>query len=220
MSNDFKNEPIVADEQHALGRDKRVRSIMMWCSIVAAIIVIGSIAYIYGYRNPNIAAGNEAIAQADNAALFAQNDSLALQQYEEVAAKYSFDAANRAKLQSAILLYQKGDYEQALSYLSDYDPKEEVIGATALGLKGDCLVNLDKYAEALKAYDSAISQSDKNPLLVPYFLMKKAHVYEAQGEYAQAAKAWDTIDKEYPEFAMNVQAESHRIQAEALDAQK
>ena len=209
-------DPILPAETGEVKNDQKVRSIMMWASIVIAIIVIGTIAYIFGYRTPAIEHGNAAIGEADRIALFENNDSLALQAYQSVADKYGFAAGNRAKLQSAIILYRQGKYDEALKYVDGYKATDNVVGATALSLKGDCLVNLDKYADALKAYDKAIKQADKNPQLVPFLMNKKAVVLMAMEKWNEAAQVYKTIETDYPEFAASVNAEGRRLQCESL----
>lgn len=209
-------EPILPAEEPTVKRDKKIRSILMWATIVIAFIVIGTIAYIFMYRQPAIQKGNDAIGQADIAAMFEGNDSTSLAAYEQVAADHGFDAGNRAALQSAIILYKQGEYQKALDYLGDYDVKDAVVGPLALALKGDCLVNLDELSKALKAYDSAISAADKNPSIVPYLLCKKAVVYSEQGKHAEAAKCYKEVETEYPGYAQQTGVEGRRITAEAL----
>lgn len=215
-ANEEIKEPILPAETSEVKNDKKLRSIMMWTSIVIALIVVGTIAYVFGYRQPQIEAGNDAIGEADRIALFENNDSLALATYQAVADKYGFAAGNRAKLASAIILYRQGKYEEALKEVNGYKPTDNVIGATALALKGDCLVNTDKLADAVKAYDKAIKQADNNPQLVPYLLSKKATVLMAQEKYGDAAKVYKEIETEYPEFAAGTNAEGRRLQCEEL----
>lgn len=189
---------------------------MMWCSIVIALIVIGVLCYIYLYKQPAVAKANEAIGEADRIAMFEGNDSTALAAYEEVANNYGFDAGNRAKLEAAIMLYQQGEYQKALDYVSKYDNTDDVIAPMALGLKGDCLVNLDRNADAIKAFKKAISLSDNNPQLVPYFLQKLATIYSAEGKYSDAVEAYKEIESKYPYYAQRAAIEGLRIQAESL----
>lgn len=213
-TNAENQEPIISGDNQ-IARDKKVRSIMMWCSIACAVIVIGAIAYIFGYRQPQIEAGNDAIGQADLEALFGSNDSIALAQYEAVANSYGFDAGNRAALAAAELLYKKGEYAKALEYLNKFSPSDEVIGSLALALKGDCLVNLDKNEEALNAFTKALRHADNNPQLTPYLLNKQGVVMMALGKYADAAEVYDRIETEYPNFAYQCNAEARRTRCEA-----
>lgn len=189
---------------------------MMWCSVVVALVVIGVLCYIYLYKQPAVQKANEAIGEADRIAMFEGNDSTALAAYEAVANDYGFDAGNRAKLEAAILLYQQGEYQKALDYVSKYDNTDNVVAPLALALKGDCLVNLDRNADAIKAFKKAISTADKNPQLVPYFLQKLATVYSAEGKYKDAVEAYKEIEKEYPFYAQRAAIEGLRIQAESL----
>ncbi|MDE5900654.1 MAG: hypothetical protein K2H33_04780 [Muribaculaceae bacterium] len=214
---DHKNvaEPILPDEELAVNRDKRVRSIMMWTSIALAAIVIGSIAYIFGYRQPAIENGNEAIGVADSQ-LAAGNDSVALDLYQQIAADHGFAAGNRAALQSAILLYDKGEYQNALEYLEGYDASDDIVAACATALKGDCYANLDQLDKAEAAFAKAASLSGANKALVPYFLLKKAHVLEASQKWAEAAAVYGIIEREYAAFARQCGAEAARLRCEAL----
>ena len=197
--------------------DKRLRTIMMWASIIAAIIVLGIIVYIYAVRQPAITNGNDALGQANTTLLLQQNDSLALQQYEAVADQYGHDTGNLAKLNAAILLYKKGDYEAAAKRLSDYDATESVIGAAAASLQGDCYVNLDKLPEAAKAYREAIKRSNDNPHYTPFFMLKLATVARAQGAYAEEADIYAKIKHDYPIYGAenNIDIEKYLKRAEA-----
>lgn len=210
-----KKEQILPEEETSVKSQGKARTIMMWASIVVALVVIGVLCYIYLYKQPAVQKANEAIGEADRIAMFEGNDSTALAAYEAVAKDYGFDAGNRAKLEAAIMLYQKGEYQQALDYVSKYDNTDDVIAPLALGLKGDCLVNLDRNADAVKAFKKAISQSDNNPQLVPYFLQKLATIYSAEGNYADAVEAYKEIEKKYPYYAQRAAIEGLRIQAEA-----
>lgn len=190
------------------------------CSLVVVAIVVIVLAYVYFFRGPGITKANDAIGAADLA--YAQgNDSIALVQYMQVAEDHGYDAGNRAALQAAALLYEKGDYEKALKYVDEYSPKEDIIGAAAYSLKGDCYVNLDKLSEAVSAYKDAISQSDDNPAYTPYFMLKLARVYAAQNNHSAEADLYEEVMTKYPTYGQsnNIDVEKlydrARLQAEA-----
>lgn len=190
------------------------------CSMVVVAVVVIILAYVYFFRGPGINKANDAIGTAD-LTLAQGNDSLALAQYMNVADEYGFDAANRAALQSAILLYQKGDYEKALTYLDKYSAKEDIIGPAAYSLKGDCYVNLDKLQDAVGCYKDAISKSNDNPAYTPFFMLKLARVYAALNNHAEEAAMYKTIMTDYPTYgqANNIDVEKlydrAQLQAEA-----
>jgi len=211
-----EKEQIIPEKENSAQSENKVRTIMMWASIAVAVVVIAVLAYIYLYKQPAVQKANEAIGEADRIALFENNDSTALAAYEAVADDYGFDAGNRAKLEAAIMLYQQGEYQKALDYVSKYDNTDDVIAPLALGLKGDCLVNLDRNADAVKAFKKAIGESNDNPQLVPYFLQKLATIYTAEGNHADAIDAYKEIEQKYPFYAQRAAIEGLRIQAEAL----
>lgn len=191
---DELNESLSGLEQRVEQNKKSV----IWYA-VALLVVIGlGLGYYYGKKSAKEDAG-EMIGKAD-IELMQGNDSVALAQYQAVAAEYSNGVANRANLNAAILLYQKGNYEEALKAVENYDVEEELVGAASQSLKGDCLVNLKKYDEAVVAYDEAISVANGNELYAPVFMMKKATVLNAQQKYSEAAAIYQNIKDNYSKY--------------------
>ena len=186
------------------------KKIITICSLVVVAVAAIILCYVYFFRQPGIQKANDAIGAAD-LELALGNDSVAMAKYMDLADNGSYEASNRAALQSAILLYEKGDYEKALKYVDSYSPSEEIIGAGAKSLKGDCLVNLDRLDEAVKAYKDAISRSDDNPAYTPFFMMKLARVYAAQGNHKEEAETYEEILSEYPLYG-----QAHNIDVEKL----
>ncbi len=214
---DELNESLSTMEQ----RVEQNKNKVIWY-IVALLVVIGlGLGYYYGIYKSGQDGANEMIGKADME-LLQSNDSVALAQYKAVAAEYSNDISNRANLSAAILLYQEGKYEEALAYVSDYDLEEELVGAAAASLKGDCLVNLKKYEEAVSAFDKAISTSNNNSLYTPVFMMKKATVLTELGKHAEAAKVYEAIKADYIEYiqANRLNIEKYIERSKALAAQK
>lgn len=197
------------------------QKLIVTCSLIVVFVAVLVIAYVYFFRNPSMQKHNDNIGNAD-LELALGNDSVALAQYIDLADNGSFEASNRAALQSAILLYQQGKYEEALKYADKYSPREDVIGAGAMSLKGDCLVNLDRLEEAVKAYEKAISVSDDNAAYTPFFMMKLARVYHAQNNFSAEAETYGKLQKEYPLYgqAHNLDIEKLLDRAKLLAGQK
>ncbi|MBR5899499.1 MAG: tetratricopeptide repeat protein [Muribaculaceae bacterium] len=169
---------------------------------VAAIVAVAAvILFVVNSRQAGSVAADDAIGQADRTLIVEGNDTLALAQYMQVADNEGYDAGNRAKLQAAILLFEKGDYEKAIEYLNDYSAEEALIGAAAYSLQGDCYVNLEKYNEAIASFNKAISVSDDNDIYTPFFMMKQARVYRELKDYAKEAAVYEKIKKQYPAYA-------------------
>lgn len=193
--------------------------VITYVSLAIAVVVAIVIGWYYFIHQPNQAKATDAIGVAD-LSLAQGEDSLALTQYQKVAAEYGGDAANRANLQAAIQLYKEGKYEEALKYLKDYDAKEEIIGAGAYSLTGDCYVNLKKYDDAVKAYNKAVSQSNKNPQLTPFVMLKLARVYAAQGNHAKEAETYKAVLTEYPMYGESNQIDVQKYYDRAVKLQE
>lgn len=179
--------------------------------VVVALIVLG---YVYGIHNPNMEKAKTEIAKADQD-LSMGNDSIALKEYLAVASKYSNSPANRANLNAAILLYQKGKYQEAIESIKNFDAEGTIVGPASQSLLGDCYVNLKKYDEALSAFDKAVSLSGDNSLYTPLFLMKKATIYREQKNFKAEAEIYQTIKDKYPDFAANynIDVEKYLVRA-------
>lgn len=189
-------------------QDNRKPIVITSCIVVAVALLV--IAYVYFFRNPAMQQNNDNIGKAD-LQLALGNDSIALKQYTDIADNGSFEPANRAALQSAIILYQDGKYEDALKYVKKYSASDNIIGAGAKSLEGDCLVNLDRLDDAVKAYREAIKVSASNPAYTPFFMMKLARVYRAQSNFTEEAKIYEEIQSEYPLYG-----QQHNIDVEKL----
>lgn len=221
-----QNEPIELDvlnkENEELKNNvTKGQKYVMWGMIAISVIAIIVIIYIFAVRNPGIKAANEAVSQAD-ITLSQGNDSVALAQYQQVANEYGYEAGNRATLVAATMLYRDGKYEEAISNLKNFDPKEALVGAAAMSLEGDCYVNLQKYSDALAAYDKAIKISDNNALYTPLFMLKKATVLREQKDYAAELKVLKAIKADYPEYsrAYNLDIDKYIARAEYQASEK
>lgn len=170
--------------------------------IVIALIVVAVIVYIFLVKKPAVNKQNNAIAQADREMLMTGNDSIATAMYQKVA-EGSYDAANRAKLMTAIGLYNDGKYDEAIKYLKDYSAGDAIIYLAALSLLGDCYVNTDKLDDAIAAYKKAISKSGDNEYYTPLFMVKLAHIYHEQKKYADEADIYQQIVDKYPAYLQN-----------------
>ena len=196
------NESLSSIEQKVESNKKMI----IWAVSAIVAIAVLILGYVYLIQNPNIEKAKEEIAKADKELALGQ-DSIALNQYMAVADNYSNNAANRAGLNAAIILYQDGKYEEAIKYLNKFDAAGTIVGPASQALLGDCYVNLQKYDEAIKYFDKAISLSNDNALYTPLFILKKATVLREQQKYAEEAKALETIKTKYPEFTLSYQVD-------------
>lgn len=192
-----------------LSRIKANKKLITGAAVAVVVVIIAALAW-YFINQANSRKADEAAGRAD----VEQNDSIALQLYKE-AATYGHASGNRAKLEVAMRLYEKADYQGALEYLEDASIDDHIVAAGALTLKGDCLVNLEKYDEALGAYDKAISKADKNPAIVPLILIKKANIFHEQKNYTDEAAAYKTILDEYAQYNAGTQFDVRKAYSRA-----
>ena len=171
-----------------------------WALIAIAAIVLLAVGYIYGIRNPNLQKAKEQIGKADIALIQGNNDE-ALKGYEKVASEFSNKPAERAHLNAAIMLYDKGEYEKAVKHLEGYMPEGNLIAPASQSLLGDCYVNLKKYDKAMAAYEKAISLAKDNEMYAPAFMIKKATLLHEQKKYAEEAEIYQTMKDNYPNYA-------------------
>lgn len=177
--------------------------------IGAAVIVLAVLGLVYmNYSGKQKEA--EANANIYKLEYYFQNDSFNLvlngnpQDPESISAidfvdEYSGTPASQKAAYMAGRAYMaKGDFESALEYLKKFKLNDELVKAQALGLIGDCHVELGDLDAAASSYKKAISHS-KNPYTAPKFLMKLGLVQENLEEYKAAAATYSKIKKDFTE---------------------
>ena len=168
---------------------------------MGGILLIAAVtfAYLYLYRIPQNKKAMEAYNKVELASL--GNDSIAAASYKKVADEFGSTAAgNLAALSAAESFYETGKYEEAAKYLKEFSTNDEVAGANAEILLGDCYVNLKKYDEAISAFKSAVKKANGNPQIAPRALIKQAVVFDEQKKYSDALKCYETVKADFPDF--------------------
>ena len=84
-------EELAKDNQNLKNNVTLGQKYLMWIIIALSVVAVAVLIYIFAVRQPGVKASNEAISQAD-ITLAQGNDSLALAQYQQVAADYGYDA--------------------------------------------------------------------------------------------------------------------------------
>ncbi|MDE6702211.1 MAG: hypothetical protein K2K00_00870, partial [Muribaculaceae bacterium] len=139
-------QPVNQEEADFVAKTKKYRKQLTALFVAVAVILVAILAW-FLVRQSQVAKADQAIALAD----VEQNDSIALNLYKDAAA-HGTKSGDRAKIETAIRLYQAGNYEEAVKYLDDASASDEIIAAGIETLKGDCYVNLQNYDAAIKAY--------------------------------------------------------------------
>lgn len=184
-----------------LGRRMETNKRAMGIALIGILAIAAiTFAYLYLYRIPQ---NNKAMEAYNKVELTSMgNDSVMADAYKKVADEYgSTTAGNLAALSAAESFYSAGNYAEAAKYLNEFSTSDEVVGANAKILLGDCYVNLKKYDDAISAFESAVKKADGNPQIAPRALLKQAVVYDELKKYGDALKCYETIKADFPEFA-------------------
>lgn len=196
------NDTLSKAEQRLENNKKLIYWVLGILLAVVALVLI----YIYAIRNPGIKEANEAIGRADVALYINNNADSALTLYKGVASNYSsYDAGDRACHMAAILLYQKGKYDDALKYLEKGTAKGKIEGPAYKSLQGDCYVNKKQYDKAISCYNDAINMAGDNMSYAPMFMMKKATVQHAIKDYSGELSTYTELKQKYPQWVAGSQ---------------
>jgi len=148
----------------------------------------------------------EAQAQMFQAERYLEMDSLSLALYGDgnylgfidIASDYKLtNSGNLARYCAGICYLNLGEYENAIDYLQKYKKKDRIIGSLAIGAIGDAYVEMDQLDKGVEKYIEAAEYAD-NSFNTPIYLMKAGEIYELSGNYAEALKAYERIEDEYP----------------------
>ncbi len=191
---------------------------------VAAVIVV--VAGVMLYRNYV----SEPRAKEAAAALFKGEEYFGMNEYEtalngdslgyagfiKIADEYSSTPSGKlAKAYAGISYAQLGKYEDAIRYLSDFDGDDLMVGPAAIGTLGDCYANLNQLDKATAAFMEAASKADNNTLS-PVYLKKAGIIFEKEGKYAEAVKAYTQIKEKYINSYQAMDIDKYIDRAKAL----
>lgn len=107
------------------------------------------------------------------------------------------EVANLAKYYAGLCCLNTGDFNQAVSYLEDYNGKDVFVSSVAIGALADAYMELDNLTEAVKCYEEAATES-ANSFTSPMYLLRAGIVYEMLGNYAKAIEMYNVIKADYP----------------------
>ncbi len=184
-----------AQEQDLMAKIKVHKRRLIAGSIVVIVLCAAALVWYFIAMN-GARRADEAVALADTEV----NDSLALDYYQK-AAKLGYKSGNRAGLNAAIILYRKGEYQQALDQLkSAGSNNSNIIEAGRYSLMGDCYANLGELDKALGSFKDAYSAADNNPEIAPFILIKQANIYREQGHFDDEYECYKKIIDQYPNY--------------------
>jgi tetratricopeptide (TPR) repeat protein len=117
--------------------------------------------------------------------------------FEEIADEYSLTpSGNLARYYLGISYLRIGKYEEAIEQLEKFSTDDIILSSVAIGAMGDANMELNKPDEAIKYYLKA-ADKNSNTFTSPIYLKKAATAQESKGNYADAIKIYERIQKEY-----------------------
>lgn len=209
MSKDKKtNDPSVGEEiQVAIGKTEafieKYQKQLIYAVLGIVIVVSGVILFSKFYQGPREVEAQNQLSKSqnyfvqDSFKLALNGDGIDSRGLKRIIEDYgSTKSANLANVYAGICCYKLGDYNQAISYLEEFDGNDDVnITPTVVGLIGDAYVELRETDKALTYFTKAYEMDNK--MLSPVFLKKAGLVYESKGEYDKAIELYTQIKDKY-----------------------
>ena len=123
--------------------------------------------------------------------------------------------ANLANYYIGASYLKKGEFENAIDYLSKFSSNDIVVQARTYALIGDAYMELDDFRTASEFYSKAADYKP-NEYLSPLYLFKAATAFEKLMEFESASDCFETIIKEYPESSEYQNARKHKARLDGL----
>jgi len=105
-------------------------------------------------------------------------------------------AAKLASYGAGMSYLQLGKYTEAIVVLEGFSSDDAILSALAKGAIADAYAGLERYSDALVAYESAMSQNT-NDFTTPMFLRKALFMAMEVNETGKALKYAKRLKKEY-----------------------
>ncbi len=199
------DDRMVAVEE-ALGKTEQFieknQKIMIYAVMGIILVVLVYFAYQKFYISPMEGNAQEQIFMAQkyfekdslNRALYGDGNALG---FIDIVDDYGrTTTGNLAKYYAGICYLKLGNYEEAIAYLEDHDPVDQIIGPMALGALGDAYLELNEPEKAVSHYMDAANVNE-NDFTTPMYLYRAGMTYELLGEYEDAYDAYNRIYQEY-----------------------
>lgn len=224
MAQEITDEPIV-DVEEAFSKteeyiEQNKQSLMIILGVVV-VLVGGYFAYKYWY-----VAGEETKARTEmfKAEQYFEKDSLdkaingdgVAIGFAQIVEDYGVTpSGNLAEYYLGVSYLKKGQFEEAITHLQEFDGDDQIVAPIATGAIGDANMELGKTDEAITYYLKAAEQNANN-FTTPIYLKKAAMANEDKGNYADAIKLYERIKNEFAETIEGKEVEKYIGRAKTL----
>ncbi|PBQ31689.1 tetratricopeptide repeat protein [Sphingobacteriaceae bacterium] len=135
----------------------------------------------------------------------------------QIADEYSITkTGSLANYYAGICYLRTGKFAEAVESLGKYSGNDETIAPIAIGAMGDAYMEMNNVDDAIKYYSKAADKSE-NIFTRPYFLKKAAFANEQKGNFSEATKIYERIQKEFPRSTEGQDIEKFITRAKAKD---
>ncbi|HOT89471.1 MAG TPA: tetratricopeptide repeat protein [Bacteroidales bacterium] len=215
-------EEVLSKSEHFI--EKNQKTIMY---VIGAIILVvgGYMAYNKFYMGPKEKTAQSEIFWAENyfgkdSVKLALNGDGTHSGFLDIIDSYGMTkSGNLAKYYAGLCYLKLGQFEEAIDNLKKFDSDDQFVNAMALGAIGDSYMELNDTDNALKYYLKAANNGD-NAFTSPLFLMKAGSTYELSGNYTEAVKLYERIQKEYHKSYESREIEKYIARAKGLMGEK
>ena len=202
-------ETQIQEPQNLTARIKKnpIISAIVGVIVLVAIIFIASFFYNSYINNSNeeaatkLAKGQDYFSKGQfDPAL--NGDNAGYPGFVKIATQYSnTESGNLANLYAGLAYYYKGNYDQAIKYLEDFDAKDdELISNNGIAALGNCYAKKGDFDKAIDLLKKAAKKAD-NPIVSPYCLIQAGELLEKQNKKDEALKLYQEVKNNYPESA-------------------
>lgn len=124
-------------------------------------------------------------------------------------------SGNLAEYYLGMSYLKKGEYENAITHLSNFKSGDHMVGPMARGAIGDAYMEQGQFDEAASHYLKAAGE-ESNSFISPIFLKKAGIAYEENKDYENAAKVYERIQNEFPKTDEGKNIDKYIARARAL----
>lgn len=180
------------------------RNIVLGVLFGSVLLIGGYMLYKYLYQAPREADAVQAMYQAelqfsrDSFAAALTNPGGGFEGFEDIADNYGgTKAGNTAKYYAGICQLNLGKYQEAIDYLEDYSPKDDITPAFKYAAIADAASELGDLEKAASNYEKAAS-SNSDEYSAAYHLNRLALFQFYQKKYDEALSNFKKINEKYP----------------------
>ncbi|GHV35692.1 hypothetical protein FACS1894178_5830 [Bacteroidia bacterium] len=181
----------------------KYKKVLLGIVIAVMVVVIAVVAYKFLYQAPRETEAHETAFFAQNyfekdSLEYALNGDGANMGFLDIINDYSGTAeANLAKYYVGLIYVKQANYEEALDYLKDFNPKGDLfLLPQSLSIIGDCYAQTENLDNALTYYEKAIKKST-NESIVPGIILKAAAICDLNGNHTRELELYQKLKSDF-----------------------